>query len=331
MNKQEWNEGLNQIDDDIVEAYVEEKQKRRRRRALTFQLLKVGAIAAVVILVFSPLWNRLTKYQRISFDSETLGEDFAHHVNADTVVINTATDTFSNSFPVYKIAKRNITTSEYQQMCAQITVPTFTSPWHGWEHHGNRVSGRFADYATGTCTLSDEELEKLARETFGEIPFLEGEYEYYGIRGEDYISTSNGKIVTGKLVSFFRCMDGVRVIGDQCDMWFNDSGLIEINIVLYEYTKIGTMDLVKLEDALERVKTPDSFTLDTQKVGPGSVAETLQIDRINLRFANQYSRGCTILQPVYVFTGTATLKDKSQAEFGAKIIAIPEKYTYEKK
>lgn len=271
-----------------------------------------------------------TKYQRISFDSETLGEEPAQQVSADTVVVNTATDTFSHSFSVYEITERDISVTEFQQMCEQIKVPTFTSTWLGWEHHGNRVSGRFADYATGTCTLSDEELEKLAWETLEQIPFLEGEYEYYGIRGEDYVSTSNGKLVTGKLVSFFRCMDGIRVIGDQCDMWFNDSGLIEISIVQYDYTKIGTMDLVKLEDAVGRIKTPDSFTLDTQTSGEGGITDTLQVDRINLRYVNQYSSGCTILQPVYVFNGVATMKDKTQADFMSIVIAIPEEYTYEK-
>ena len=270
-----------------------------------------------------------TKYQRISFGSETLGEELAQQVSADTVVVNTATDSFSNSFSVYEITERDISATEFQQMCEQIKVPTFTSTWLGWEHHGNRVSGRFADYATGTCTLSDEELEKLAWETLEQIPFLEGEYEYYGIRGEDYISTSNGKIVTGKLVSFFRCMDGIRVIGDQCDMWFNDWGLIEISIVQYDYTKIGTMDLVKLEDAVGKIKTPDSFTLDTQASSKGGI-DTLQVDRINLRYVNQYSSGCTILQPVYVFNGVATMKDKTQADFMSVVIAIPEEYTYEK-
>ena len=274
--------------------------------------------------------NQITsKYQRISFDNETLGEELAQQVSADTVVINTATDTFSNSFPVYEISKRDISKSEFQEMCKQIKVPTFTSSWHGWELDGNKVSGRFADYGTGICTLSEDALEELAWETFESIPFLEGEYEYYGIRGEDYISSSSGKIVTSVLVTFNRCVDGIRVIGDQCDMWFNDSGLVEISIVQYDYTKIGTMDMVTLEDAVGKIKTPDSFTLDTQASGTGGI-NTLQVNKINLRYVNQSSAGCTILQPVYVFNGVATLKDQTQSDFMSIVIAIPEKYTYEK-
>ena len=56
----------------------------------------------------------------------------------------------------------------------------------------------------------------------------------------------------------------------------------------------------------------------------------LQVDNVNLRLVNQYSSGCTILQPMYSFVGTATFDDNSQAEFISRIIAIPESYTYEK-
>ena len=62
--------------------------------------------------------------------------------------------------------------------------------------------------------MTEEELEALAWEEFNKIPFLEGEYEYYGIRGEDTISDSEGKHTTRVLVSFYPVLDGARVIGD---------------------------------------------------------------------------------------------------------------------
>ena len=86
------------------------------------------------------------------------------------------------------------------------------------------------------------------------------------------------------------------------------------------------MTLVPMEEAEARIKTPDSFTIEANF----GKANTLQVDNVNLRLVNQYSSGCTILQPIYSFIGTATFDDNSQAEFISRIIAIPESYTYEK-
>jgi len=69
MNKQEWNEGLNHIDEDIVESYVKEKETRRQIRSAAHKVLKYGAIVATVILVLSCI----LKQPRISFDADTLG------------------------------------------------------------------------------------------------------------------------------------------------------------------------------------------------------------------------------------------------------------------
>ena len=48
-----------------------------------------------------------------------------------------------------------------------------------------------------------------------------------------------------------------------------------------------------------------------------------------LLYSSQYSRGCTILQPIYVFSGTALMEEEREEEFSLTVIAIPEKYTYE--
>ena len=81
-----------------------------------------------------------------------------------------------------------------------------------------------------------------------------------------------------------------------------------------------------MDEAESRIKPPDSFTIEANF----GKANTLQVDNVNLRLVNQYSSGCTILQPVYNFVGTAIKEDGSKAEFISRVIAIPESYTYEK-
>ncbi len=296
--------------------------------------MKKLVIIVIILLCCNLLlldFNKSTKYQRISFDGETLGEELAHHVNAETVVANKSKDTFSSTFPIYEISYHAITQEDYAQLQADLELPD-NPVW--LEIGGNSLYFSLASYVDsrrGYFTMTDEEAEQRAWEIFNRIPFIDGEYECIGIRDTFTISNSEGEHIARAGVVFCRVLDGIRVVGnDSCTIYFDGSGLVAISIQLYDYEHIGTMEMVPLNDAVANLKTPDAFTMDTQKTGAGSIAETLQIDMVALRFANQYSSGCTILQPVYVFTGTATLKDKSQAEFGAKIIAIPEKYTYEK-
>ena len=89
------------------------------------------------------------------------------------------------------------------------------------------------------------------------------------------------------------------------------------------------MDLVALEDAEARLKSPDDLDVGTLGEQPYKKVDILQVDRIAIRLINQYAKGCTILQPIYFFAGTATLEDNSTSEFSSKVIAIPEEMTYE--
>lgn len=279
------------------------------------------------LLVFS---GCAVKYQRISFDSDTPGENLANHINADTKVENTVNADFPDQLPIYKIIERNIYQEEYEQMLEALDIPTKPSLL---ELEGNSlfysVVG-FVDTSRGYFDMSEEEAEKLAWEIFNKIPFLEGEWECTGIRSSYTISDSTGSHIGRAGVSFCRLLDGVRVVGeDTCTLYFDGSGLVAIDIDLFDYIADGTMDMVALEDAATKIKTPDAFSIDTLDEGKSNVAETLHVDRIKLLLVNQYSNGCTILQPVYNFIGTATLEDGTQAEFSSKVIAIPESYTDE--
>lgn len=174
--------------------------------------------------------------------------------------------------------------------------------------------------------MTDEVVEELAWEIFRKIPFLEGEWECIGVRKSFAVTDSTGTHITRAGVIFCRLLDGVRVIGEEgYVLCFDGSGLVEIKIILFDYEKIGTMKMAALEDAAEKIKTPDGFMLSADT----GVVETLQLDRVKLLFVNQYSDGCTILQPIYNFIGAATLTDGMQAEFQSRIIAIPKSYTHE--
>lgn len=270
------------------------------------------------------------KYLRISFDGEYAGETTLNGIDETTPLVNNAKETFSQSLPMYKMVERNISLEEFKTMVQRLGLeddPSFE--YDDIVLNGNEVKCNLVDYtdfSRGYFDMTDEELEKLAWETFEKLPFMEGEFEYIGNSSKMTVTDKEGTHVSRVGVSFRRLLDGVRVLGEeQCMLEFDGSGLVQIRISLFRYDEIGTMDLVTLENAASRIKTPDDFSLDTtEKV------DRLQADRVKLLWINQHSQGCTILQPIYNFVGTAFLENGEQAEFSSKVIAIPETYTYEK-
>ena len=52
MNKNEWNEGLNQLDPEIVEKYVETKENLTKNNAKRRKWTRIAAIAACIAVVF---------------------------------------------------------------------------------------------------------------------------------------------------------------------------------------------------------------------------------------------------------------------------------------
>ena len=51
MKKNEWNEGLSNIDIDLVEEYVKKKEKLAGMKKRSASLLRTGAVAACLIVV----------------------------------------------------------------------------------------------------------------------------------------------------------------------------------------------------------------------------------------------------------------------------------------
>ena len=56
MKKKEWNEGLDHLDADIIENYIEQKEKLARRKASGGIWLRFGALAACIVLIVSTLF-----------------------------------------------------------------------------------------------------------------------------------------------------------------------------------------------------------------------------------------------------------------------------------
>jgi hypothetical protein len=266
------------------------------------------------------------EYKRISFDKDTLGQTLAKHINEDTFVVNEAMEVFPEQLPIYRIQAHDISQTDYDQMLTALNISD--SPKR-LEVEGNHLYYDLADYidsSRGYFDMTEEEVTELAWDIFRKIPFIEGEFECLGIMRGTKVVDQEGEHYTRVVVSFRRLLEGVRVIGEEdCVLYFDGSGLVAIRIWLFDYEKTGTMDLIPLETAATRIKTPDDFVIETES----GLAEMLHIDRIKLLFVNQYSDGCTILQPVYNYIGNATLEDGSLVEFSSKIIAIPESYTYE--
>jgi hypothetical protein len=231
--------------------------------------------------------------------------------------------------PIYQITERSISQEDYEQMLNKLVLSH--NPKH-LELEGNSLFYNlvsFSDFSRGYFNMSDVEVERVAWEIFSKIPFIEGNYEYLGITSTTTLNDSSGDHITRAGVSFSRVLGNTRVLGeDSCTLYFDGSGLVAIKVALFEYEEIGTMDLISLENATTRIKNPDDFNIDTN-TGTKNIANSLRVDRIKLLLVNQYSRGCTILQPIYNFIGIAAMENGTQAEFSSKIIAIPESMTYE--
>lgn len=274
------------------------------------------------------------KFQRINFNDDALGEALTEYVDADTKVVATLDESFPSQFPICEISRREISTEEFQQMLQNLGVEDQNTSVYQFKLDGNKITGSLAsitDISRGYFDMTEEELEELAWETFEKLPFIDGTYEYLGIKSTTTISDSDGIHITRAGVSFRRLLGDVRIVGsDQCYLYFDGTGLVELNIELYKYKETGSMDMITLDNAFARVTNPDAFSIDaenaTQTLG---TVDTLQVDQIKLLYVNQYNQGCTILQPVYNFIGTAIDKNGGQAEFNSIVIAIPESNTYE--
>lgn len=312
-----------------------------------FTFISIVFVVASIILAgcSSDAYNG-EKYKRISISAPTLGDGESvldKTVSLSTKVEYAAKETFSDTMPIYKITPREISEDEMLKFADEVGVSGEIDKWDGNRMfindtdkdlvrliNKNEISYQAGNHKPEELTKSDDELIKEAKEIVSKISLLEGEYECLGVASVQTVIATEGEYIESKRIAFRRLLDGTRIIGDEiCDLYFNSFGLHDIEIHLYNYEKIGEIEMVPLSDAKEKIKSPDAFeTYELQ--GPSSLskkASTLRVDRVKLIYVNQYSNDCTIIQPVYNFIGTA-ISDKECVTFHSKVIAIPEKYTY---
>lgn len=305
--------------------------------------LLLTAALALVLSACSLLGGKYKRVVLVPADSDEAGSA-ERRISLWADVEDQSSERYGDTLPIYQITPYAVTEQELVDFAAALGVQAPV------QHDGEdmaiterkksvtgkelvtrfAVSGNRVDYTTagptdcGEMQQSDAELEEEAKRVFASLPMIHGEYEFAGQKFVTSVSDSEGSYTVRKGYGFQPVLDGVRVTGENyCTLYFNANGLCEITMRLYSYERTGKMDLLSLDNAVKRIKKADAFTTDLE-----GQAKSLCIERTRLFFVNQYGNGCEILQPVYQLEGTATNED-DRAEFSAKIVAIPEKYTHD--
>jgi hypothetical protein len=291
---------------------------------------RIFALVVCLSVLLLCACNTRKTYKRISFNGEALGEQLSG-IKDDTVVTFNSENTFDLNMPIYEIKKRNISEEECQEMIVNLGLEEKSFVEYKLEENYLHINLAWrTNFDRGYFDMTEEEAVELAWEIFNKIPFMEGEYECIGIRQKYTLRDNEGSHTTRAGVVFCRLLDGVRVTGNEkCTLYFDGSGLVQISLWMYEYEEIGSMKMVSMEDAIEKLRSPDDLELLGVGESLSSAIKEMQYDQVKLRLVNQYTRGCTILQPIYYFEGAGTLEDERQFSCSAKVIAIPEEMTYE--
>ena len=285
--------------------------------------MKKAVVLACAFVLAALLFTSCQGFKKISFSTESLGEFLDAHITENTSVIGSYELSAPKSVPMYSISKRVLTDDEYAQILSVLDIKE-DDPKVFIERKDNSLLVTIREpYAMKDYSVSDEETLRMAKEVFDKIPVISGEYECLGIKSFFTISDSEGDHTTSVGVSFRRLIDGVRVVGnDVVYLYFDNDGLSEIHLELFDYKRIdGAIDLTSIDSAYARVKSPDSFDLKEENETIG-VIDTLNVEKARLLMVNQYSNGCTVLQPVYSFSGTATDVEGKTSSFTSVVIAF---------
>ena len=284
------------------------------------------AVMLCCVMVLLCGCSRLGKFKRISFDAEILSGDLKC-ITDDTIVTYSANESFPSKLPIYYITERTISENDVQKMKENLGI----TKYHRSILEGNELIFRLVPYGDDGRsvyeTFTEADLERMAWESLSKIPFANGEYTYAGVTGSTERSQGGSVYKTIEVpVSFYRCIGDISVVGNEkLNLTFDATGLVEVYAVMFDYTQIGMMDVVPLEEAKNKIKTPDWSSLNETS---GKV-KTLETDRVQMYLINQHSKGCQILQPIYTFYGTAKTEAGGQTSFKSRVIAIPETMTYE--
>ena len=138
--------------------------------------IKFFAIILCCVMLICGCSSKSDKYLRISFESQSL-DDKLGTLSANASVVNNTAESFAAQMPVYQIKERLISTQECDEMIENLGLPSHLDDF---DHEGNSIYIRLDDQNRKYYDMTEDEVEKAAREVFDKIPFLEGEYEYFG-------------------------------------------------------------------------------------------------------------------------------------------------------
>jgi len=323
-------DALGDISEEMLEQALYIGEQKPRKSA---NWLRIVAVAAAVAIILTAL-SFGTRFPKIYFPKlQTLGP-YEDDVLPDATVTVNVSPEFPAELPIYRIKAHDITQKEYNQILNAIGFCEDTGIVD-WSYHdlyigltSKRFGTRKGINEKDWTEEKRQEITNLAWDIFNSIPCSEGEFRCDGAQismTHSYYSKELGsdvKEITQASVTFLRVLDGIPVTGvERYTLYFDDIGLLGISLRWYDYAKIGTMDVVPLENAVAQIKDPDLFSI---LEGDGK-ATHLAVDQVRMQWVNQYTNGCTVLQPIYVFNGNATLTTDQQHRFRAYVIAVPER------
>lgn len=277
-------------------------------------------------------------YKRIDL---TVGEttppeitDLEAAVGKDTEVICSLPDLLPDTMPVYRIIPHTVTREEAQQFADFFGVTEELNSGMNPEGNGNvwmrdnTLKLSIPQKQDMEMTLSDAQVIEMGGKLLAELTFLPGEYVCEGVTSRRTVTKGDVSYVCYKGLTFYRVLDGVKVrYDDACHIGFTEDGVAEFSITLFEYERMGeSLPLLSLKEVLPQVldpEDPDAFGTDELMAKP---ADYIKVEKVEMVYYNQYSRGCTILQPVYCLTGTA-VGGECQTKFRLRVIGLSEKYT----
>lgn len=323
-------------------AFGESNIKQRIKSVLQYKkptrYLIVGVLVLCMICVVCFLTDpiKIETFQRIElirYETTPGGpSDPDRAIGLFTKVTSTTNESVPSRMPIYEIIPHEIDDPTWSQFLTYFDLPvsrdsTRVEENGSFAERSKNEMKYCADCPDRELVATDEEIIKKAKAILASMDFIQGEYECDGIFSRRIYTEGEKSYTTSKSVRFYRLIDGKRVYGDTCYIRFSADGLCEFSACVYEYKDIGNIPLLSVSKAIDKIKRPDHFYIDEQDVKLTEKADTLRVETIRLFYENQYIYGCTILQPVYGFSGYAENKNEI-VPFKAEIIAVPEKYTY---
>lgn len=277
-------------------------------------------------------------YKRIDL---TVGEttppettDLEAAVGKNTKVKCSAVDLLPDTMPVYRIIPHTVTREEAQQFADYFGITEELNSEMNQEGNGNvwvrdnTLKLSIPQKQDMEMTLSDAQVIEMGEKLLAELTFLPGEYVCEGVTSRRTVTKGDVSYVCYKGLTFYRVLDGVQVrYDDACHIGFTENGVVDLYFTFFDYEKTDEyLPLLSLKDVLPQVldpEDPDAFGTDELMAKP---ADCMYVEKVEMVYYNQYSRGCTILQPVYCLTGTAA-GGECQTKFRLRVIGLAEKYT----